>query len=91
MTSLYMFPQLFKSSGQNSPTFLRWSRKKREKRQAIKKLLKKRRKRLLRKAFEEIYFFEDKFQRQEWLLIEKRFLEFSGDLPPPAIVYWFLE
>ena len=38
MTSLYMFPPLFKSRGLKSPSFLEWSKKKRKKRQALKKL-----------------------------------------------------
>ena len=91
MTSLYMFPPLFKSRGLKSPSFLEWSKKKRKKRQALKKLLKRKRKKLLKKAFNNLYYFEKKFQTKQWLLIEERFIEATGKAPPPAIIYWFLD
>ena len=104
MASLYMFPSitnrfLKKSSGLNSPTFLKYQKEKRKKRQALKKrrkalkrIFKKIRNRyIMRQAFNNIYYFEKRFDSIEWKLIERRFLDRTGRDPPAAIVYWFLD
>jgi len=99
-----MFPSiktrfLRKSSGLASPSFLRFQKNKRNKRQALKKrrnvlkkILKKMRERsIMRQAFNSIYYFEKRFDNTTWKLIEERFLDHTGKDPPPAIVYWFLD
>ena len=104
MASLYMFPSiknrfLKKSSGLTSPTFLKYQKEKRKKRQALKKrhkalkrIFKKIRKRsIMRQAFNNIYYFEKTFDSIAWKLIERRFLDHTGKDPPAAIVYWFLD
>jgi len=104
MASLYMFPSitnrfLKKSSGLTSPTFLKFQKQKRKKRQALKKrrhVLKKiinkfRNRIIMRQAFNNIYYFEKRFDSIEWKLIERRFLDRTGKDPPAAIVYWFLD
>ena len=45
----------------------------------------------MRQAFNNIYFFEKRFDNTSWKLIEERFLDYTGKDPPPAIVYWFLD
>ena len=104
MASLYMFPSiktrfLKNSRGLSSPTFLKFQKQKRKKRQALKKrrqvlkkIIKKFRNRFsMRQAFNNIYFFEKRFDNTSWKLIEERFLDQTGEDPPPAIVYWFLD
>ena len=101
VTNLHMFPPIITkklSSGQNSPNFLKWLKKKREKRhtkirrrRALKKILEKKRKKLMLKTFKTLYFHEKMFDTKEWKLIEERFQHYTNDLPPPAIVYWFLD
>ena len=104
MASLYMFPSitnkfLKKSSGLTSPTFLKYQKEKREKRQALKKrrrslktiFKKMRRISLMRQAFNNIYFCEKSFNSIQWALIEERFLHQTGRDPPAPIVYWFLD
>ena len=100
VNNLYMFPSIFKkkSSGQNSPNFLEWSKRKRKKRhtkirrrRALKKLLEKKRKKLIFKAFENLYFHEKLFDSDEWKMIEERFAYHQGGYPPLSIVVWFLD
>ena len=99
-----MFPSiktkfLKTSSGLTSPTFLKFQKEKRKKRQslkkrrqALKKILKKiRRRSIMRQAFNNIYYYEKRFEDIQWKMIEKRFLDHTGKNPPPAIVYWFLD
>ena len=99
-----MFPSitsrfLKKSSGLTSPTFLKYQNEKRKKRKglkkrrkALKRIFKKIRNRsIMRQAFNNIYYYEKGFNSIAWELIEKRFLDRTGEGPPPAIVYWFLD
>ena len=106
MTSLYMFPSIFKknnlrkkSRGVRSPTFLNFQKQKRIKRRALKlkkkeilkRILKRMKKKSLMKAFNNIYYYEKRFNSVQWELIEQNFLDFTGKQPPPAIIYWFLD
>jgi len=87
------FPNL--TRGKSSPTFLKWMKKRRIKRQSIKKFLKKKKIFLQKHAFEKIYYEKNTqkwlFNTKEWLLIENRFIKFTREDPPDAIIYWFLD
>ena len=87
-----MFPlNREKSRGTFSPTFLEFQKQRRNKRHAMRKMLKKKRKQLLLKAFRTIYFYENAMKSIQWKLVEERFLCYTGEDPPPAIIHWFLE
>ena len=67
--------------GQNSPTFLKWMKKRRIKRHFIKKFLRKKAYFLKKQAFEKIYYEKNTkkrlFNTKEWLLIQQRFIKFT--------------
>ena len=89
-----MFPSMLKrekSRGTLSPTFLEFQKQRRNRRRIIRKIFKKKRTQLLLKAFNTIYYYENRMNSIHWKQIEDRFSQYTGKDPPLAIIHWFLE
>jgi hypothetical protein len=74
----------------DSPKFLKWLRKKSQRKKFIKKIKNIATKHHKKVAFEKLIVYTSK-KKKIWRLIKKRFIRQTGEPPPITIKWWFEE